>query len=180
MAQRPKDAFREAREGAQSVSEYLAGEKIEDFGCSRITLVQSRRYAGSESRLEGYLARVAFHVLLSELDRMEEILAGVVDAGANEVSTVELQTSKLKELRVQARRRAVAAAREKAEIYCKAAGMSLGAILHIEDINPDRLGGTGEGHVSRVPHLDDDSTLHAFDPESIMVGAAVAISFAFA
>ena len=33
----------------------------------------------------GYSARVTFSVLLTDLDRMEEILVGVVDAGVNEV-----------------------------------------------------------------------------------------------
>ena len=47
-------------------------------------------------------------------------------AGANELTSVTFQTTRLKEVRADARRRAVAAAREKAELYCSAAGVSAG------------------------------------------------------
>jgi hypothetical protein len=78
-------------------------------------------------------------LLLRNLDQLEDILTDVVDTGARQVNFVEFQTSKLKEIRANARRQAVKAAREKAELYCNAAGAKLGPVIYIEDVNPDNL-----------------------------------------
>jgi hypothetical protein len=176
LAEHPKDAFRQAHDGARSVRTFLAQANVSEVGSSRVTLSQTFDYNRSEKRFLGYTAKVAFHVLLRDLDRLEEILAGVVDAGANEINPAELQTSRLKELRAEARRRAVAAAREKAENYCQAAGVTLGPVIHIEDINPEVLSSHG-GHVIRETPVDYDQPAHAFDPESIVVVGAVVLAF---
>jgi uncharacterized protein YggE len=101
----------------------------------------------------------------------------VVDAGVNEIGLVEFRTTRLKEYRAEARRRAVAAAREKAEIYCRAAGVSLGAVVSLEDVNPGVLRGTGESHTSSEASSDDAGPDRALAPGSIVVGAAVSVVF---
>ena len=119
-------------------------------------------------------------LILRALDRIEEILVGVVAAGASEIAGVEFQTTRLEEARAKARRRAVEAAREKALVYCTAAGVTLGLPVHIEDVNPDVLGGGGEGHATPIkPPNDDVGTLRAFDPGWISISAAVQIMYAF-
>ncbi|WP_143626488.1 SIMPL domain-containing protein, partial [Streptomyces viridosporus] len=40
-------------------------------------------------------------------------------------------------LRLAPRRRAVAAARRKAEVYAEAAGVRIGAVLHIQDVDSE-------------------------------------------
>jgi uncharacterized protein YggE len=175
---RPRDAFGETRAGAAKVRKYLAQAGIEEVATSRISLAQKHRYNGGENHFVGYMARMAFNILLRDLDRVEEILSGAVDAGTNEVTAVEFQTSRLKEMRAQARQQAVAAAREKAQVYCEAADVRLGAVLHIEDQNPDVLRGReGHGHVISEPQIDDEGPLRTFDPGSIIIGAAVQVSF---
>ena len=177
LEQHPKDAFAATRQAVAEVSQYLADSGIEEVGASRINLSQTFRYVGGENKFIGYQAEVSYHLLLTDLDQVEAILAGVVDAGVNKINSVDFQTKRLKELRAEARRRAVAAAREKAEIYCEAAGVSLGKVIHIEDVNPEQLRGR-EGHVTREIVPDDDELLKAFDPGSIVVGGAVIVAFA--
>lgn len=176
LKQHPRDAFRDAREGAQSVRAYLAQAEVGDVGSSRITLSEAFRYTGGENRFVGYTAKVSFHVLLYDLERMEEVLSGVIDAGANGIDSVEFQTRRLKEVRKEARQRAVEAAREKAEVYCQTAGVTVGSVIHIEDVSPDQLRERG-GHVIRETQPDDEGPLRAFDPGSIVVGAAVMVAF---
>ena len=177
LEQHPKDAFAATREAAQKVRDYLAQAGIEEVGSSRISLTQSFRFIGGENKFLGYEAEVAFHLSLSDLDRIEEILVGVVDAGVNEIS-VDFRTTRLKELRIDARSRAVIAAREKAEVYCKAAGVTLGAVLHIEDVNPDQLRGHEQNQsILRLQALDA-SSMQAFDPGNIAVKGAVMMTFA--
>jgi hypothetical protein len=53
-------------------------------------------------------------------------------------------------------------------------------LTSIEDISPEVLRGSGEGHTSREAPNDDAGPERAFAPGSIVVGAAVSLVFAFA
>ena len=170
--QHPKDAFQDVRSSSQSVRKYLEQAKVDEVNTSRVSISQTFRYISGEQKFLGYTAKVAFNVLLRKLDEMEDLLSGIVDAGANEIENVEFQTTKLKELRADARRQAIGAAREKAENYCNAAGVNLGKVIHIEDVNPDNLRGR-ESHVE----MGIANQLQAFDPGNITIGAAVIVAF---
>jgi len=176
IGQHPKEAFRAVRETTHQIQEFLAKAQIKDAGSSHISLKTEFEYRNGESKFVGYQATVEFRVLLYDLARTEEILSGVIDAGITYIGSVEFQTSRLKELRLEARQRAVAAAREKAEAYCKAAGVELGEVMHIEDVNPDQLR-RGQGHVQFEVELEDDGKTQAFDPGSIVVSGAVMMAF---
>ena len=176
LHQHPKDAFQDVRKASQGVRKYLEQAKVGEVGTSRVNIAQTFRYISNENKFVGYTAKVAFHVLLRQLDSMEDVLSGIVDAGVNEIASVDFQTTRLKEIRAEARRRAVDAAREKAENYCNAAQVNLGKVIHIEDVNPDSLRGR-EGHVVHQPQPDDGGEIKVFDPGSITVGAAVVVAF---
>jgi uncharacterized protein YggE len=175
---KPRDAFRDTKEIVKAVRAYLAKVPACEVAASRITLAQNFDFTGGQRRSAGYAARVGFNVLLADLDRMEEILTGVVDAGATEVGAVEFRTSRLKEVRADARRWAVDAARAKAENYCRAAGVTLGPVTFIEDIHPDALRGSGEGSTTTEAPADDGDSGRALTPSSIAIGAAVSVTFA--
>jgi uncharacterized protein YggE len=178
QAKQPKDAFRETHQAVRGIRAYLSHVGAGDVAASRINLSRTWEHVSGRQQFTGYAARVSFNVLLTDLDRMEEVLIGVVDQGANEIGSVEFRTTRLKEHRAEARRRAVAAAREKAENYCRAAGISLGPVLSLEDVNPNVLYGSGEGHTSREESSDDAGADRALSPGSIVVGAAVSLVFA--
>ena len=161
LEQNPADAFAKVRQGSQAVQECLRHARISEFGASRVTLTQAHRYIGGENKFIGYQAKAAFHVTLTELDRIEEILTALVAAGANEVNSVSFETTRLKELRAEARKMAIAAAREKAINYCSAAGITLGPILHIEDVNPAVLQRRESQHVRSEPQIDDEGETRA-------------------
>ena len=169
----PKDAFGGARDRAQRVRAVLGAEHLDEVTSSRVTLTQTIRFVAGEQRLEGYTATVGFSAILRDLERIEAVLTGVIDAGADKVTAVELGTTSLKELRQRARQEAVAAAREKAENYAQAAGVKLGRVLHIEDVDPERLRGS-EGHFARGGASD---TPHALEPGLLSIGGAVVVGF---
>jgi uncharacterized protein YggE len=187
VGKHPRDAFQHVHEVSQNVLSFLNEVGIDDIGSSQISLSKSFR--------NKYTAFVSLHLLLRNLDQLENILTDVVDIGARQVNFVQFQTSKLKEIRANARRQAVKAAREKAELYCNAAGAKLGPVIYIKDVNPDKLldlkwgqrfnrgmklgieHGASELAAPRQTLVDDDGALHAFDPASIVVGAAVEIDF---
>lgn len=179
--QKPEAAFAEAREGAQGVTVYLHKAGFKDFGSLRVTLSQEFRYTNGENKFVGYQAKIEFNVVLREMDKVDAALSGLIAAGANTLTSVTFQTTRLKELRADARRRAVAAAREKAELYCVAAGVAVGAVLAIEDVNPETLTGRSEGHTYReAAPVDDAGEPGAIDPGAIAVGAAVNVIYRIA
>jgi uncharacterized protein YggE len=180
QAKKPREAFRETHLAVQQVRAYLQQEGITDVAGSHVTLSQSFEYSNNSRKPTGYHAQVTLNVLLSDLDRMEDVLAGVVDAGANQIASVDFRTRRLKEYRTEARRRAVVSAREKAENYCRAAAITLGPVLSLEDVHPEALRGTGEQNTSTEVALDDAAGTGAFAPGSILVGAAVLMTFAIA
>jgi uncharacterized protein len=177
LESQPEDAFSRIREDAQKVRTYLLQNGVTDIAASRVTLEASFAYTGNnQKKFEGYRARIEFSVLLHNLDQVDDILTGVIGAGVNELRSTSFQTSRLKDIRADARRRAIQAAREKAELYCEAAGVILRSVLHIEDANPEMLRGSHESYTSTEPQSDDE-TVRAIDPGSITVGAAVRVAY---
>jgi uncharacterized protein YggE len=106
------------------------------------------------------------------------MLVGIVDAGADVIERVDLRTSRLAELRAEARTRALQAARRKAEGYASAAGIDLGRVVHIEDVNPAQLAGR-RGHGADLDLSNDDTATdtESYDPGAIEVTAAVMVGF---
>ncbi|HXD10225.1 MAG TPA: SIMPL domain-containing protein [Anaerolineales bacterium] len=185
----PKDAFKMVREESRKVTDYLQSAAYKkEASSSRISLTQTwdyGGYGGATRKLIGYTARADFHILLYDLEQLENLLVGIVDSGVNEIRDVNFQTSRLKELRAEARRKAVEAATAKAENYCIAAKVKLGRIIHIEDVNPDSVDFFSQryaGHAMsqntvNMLEVDDPENVQAFNPGGISINAAVLMSF---
>lgn len=84
-------------------------------------------------RLIGY--RVARHMTarVRDLARLGAVLDGIVAAGANEVQGAQMSASDPSASEDEALRRAVAAARAKAEAIADAAGVAVGRVERIEE-----------------------------------------------
>jgi uncharacterized protein YggE len=184
LEKKTSDSFSKAKAGARAVSDFLRQAGVEAFGMSRISLSQESRFSGGEHRFLGYKATIGFTIEVATLDRLEEIVTGVIEAGANEIASIQFHASNLKELRMQARRLAVQAAREKATVYAEAAGVVLGNVIHIQDVDPQavqaryrsqfHVGGLGE--LPQHP-MDHDAGKQSLDPKAIEVAAAVLVAF---
>lgn len=182
LEERPVDAFGKAREAEGGVTAFLRKTPVKECGLSRISLAQEYRFSNNERRPIGYVARIGLTVVLTELDQIEHVVSGLVDAGVNEITSTEFHTAKLKELRARARELAVLAAREKAEIYAAAGRVSIGEILHIQDVNPNVL--RQEFHVTAARGgqaqeslADNEPEQNSLDPSAIQVGAAVIVAY---
>jgi uncharacterized protein YggE len=183
---RASDSFLKAKDSARAVADFLRVANVQDFGTSRITLSQEKRVVSGEIRLLGYKAIIGFTILVKVLDQLEDVVAGVIEAGANEIAGIEFQNSSLKQLRMQARRLAIDSAREKAQTYSEAGGRMLGNIIHIEDVHPQVLNPQLlQRHPSQArtqgqsEHelVDYDAGKQTLDPGAIEVAAAVLVAF---
>lgn len=172
-------AFSLAHDAVRKIQNYLHTIKGIDVSVSKVTLHQYTEYNNGKHEFKGYQSNVGFTVILRNLALLEDVLKGVIEAGANRIDKIDFQTTRLKELRAEARKQAISAAIEKAQIYCSAAGKTLGDIIHIEDVNPDSLHGR-EGHVQSQTPTDDEGDLRPFSSDSIAVNGAVRLAFNFA
>jgi len=90
------------------------------------------------ARLLGFQVTNQVTIRVREIDKLPAVLDRGITAGANEMSGIEFVVSEQSRLLDQARDDAVADARRKAELYAKAAGVKLGAVVAIaeEGSNP--------------------------------------------
>ncbi|MES9541384.1 MULTISPECIES: SIMPL domain-containing protein [unclassified Actinomadura] len=171
----PSEAFAAASEAVQAVRQTLRQHGISDAAVerSRLGLKSSWSYGGSERKFVGYECQASFAVESGALDDVQPLLVDLVAAGANEIDAVDFDVSGKGELRAEARRQAVGAARRKAELFAEAAGVRLGAVLHIDDVDPEQIGsGRYHGHGSGGEASPEDLA-----PGHVVVSAAVILGF---
>jgi uncharacterized protein len=84
-------------------------------------------------RLTGYRVSRQMTVKVRDLDRLGDVLDGVVGAGANEVFGAQMSAADPSAAEHAALQAAVTTARAKAEVLATAAGVKLGAVARIEE-----------------------------------------------
>jgi uncharacterized protein YggE len=111
-----------------------AGIAEKDYQTSRLSL--QPQYAPNRSGpspIVGYRASNRVTVRIREVGKLASVIDVLVGAGANDIGGINFTVSNASKLLDEARERAVADARRKAEIYAKAAGVALGAPLSISE-----------------------------------------------
>jgi uncharacterized protein YggE len=149
-----------------------------DVRASDVSLAEEYGGYNETRRLVGFRASITFHTLVRDFGIVEPLLIAVVDEGADRVYSVHNKTSRIKELRATARTRALEAARLKAEQYAAAAKVRLGAVVHVEDVNPDEI--SRRSHLPDVDLSAEEHDTEAHNPGSITIAGAVLACFAIA
>ena len=111
-----------------------AGIEEKDYQTSRLSL--QPQYAPNRpgpSPVVGYRASNRVTVRLRDVAKTAGIIDVLVGAGANELGGINFVVSQASKLLDEAREKAIADARRKAEIYAKAAGVTLGEALNISE-----------------------------------------------
>src|ERR1700731_3571733 len=113
-----------------------AGIEEKDFQTSRLSL--QPQSAPNPSRpgppaIVGYRASNRVTIRLRDVTKVANVIDTMVSAGANDIGGINFAMSNVSKLLDEAREQAVADARRKAEIYAKAAGVTLGAPLGISE-----------------------------------------------
>jgi hypothetical protein len=114
-----------------------AGIDEKDVQTSRISL-QPQYSASTSSRpgpstIVGYRASNRVAIRLKDVAKVANVIDTLVGAGANDIGNINFMVSNASKLLDEAREKAVADARRKAEIYAKAAGVMLGQPLSISE-----------------------------------------------
>jgi len=120
-----------------------AGIEEKDVQTARLSLQpQSAPNRSGPSAIAGYRASNRVTIRVRDVTKVASVIDTLVGAGANEIGGINFVVSQASKLLDEARERAVADARRKAEIYAKAAGVTLGAPLSISE----------EGNSAPVPY----------------------------
>jgi hypothetical protein len=89
--------------------------------------------SGDAPRISGFVANNGVTVRVRALDGLGAVLDAAVQDGANQLNGVEFGLQEPRPTQDEARRRAVADARARAELLAEAAGVKLGAIRSINE-----------------------------------------------
>jgi uncharacterized protein YggE len=112
-----------------------AGIAEKDFQTSRLSLQPQYANQGKPGPnvVVGYRASNRVSIQLHDVSKVAGVIDTLVGAGANEIGGINFTVSEASKLLDDARTRAIADARRKAEIYAKAAGVTLGAPVSISE-----------------------------------------------
>lgn len=147
----------------------------DDLQTDRLT-VSPRRASEKDPRgkgtVIGYEVTKSFLVTFKQLDRIDEFLSKVIDAGVNRIVRIDIGNSDMTKYEQQVRLLAVDNARQKAEAYAKRLGMKVGRAYVIREENADTPGymtgsGTGSGDGAGMGDSEpgDLSTPNAYSSE---------------
>jgi uncharacterized protein len=111
-----------------------AGIEEKDYQTSRLSL--QPQYAPNRtgsSPITGYRASNRVTIRLRDVTKVANVIDVLVSAGANDIGGINFTVSQPSKHLDEAREKAVADARRKAEIFAKAAGVTLGEPLSISE-----------------------------------------------
>lgn len=140
-----------------------AGIEEKDVQTARLTLQpQSVSNKTGPSAISSYRASNRVTVRLRDITKVASAIDTMVGAGANDIGGIDFMVSQASKHLDEAREQAVADARRKAEIYAKAAGVTLGAPLSISEEGsaaPMTYRRLSAGKASSAPVAQGEETL---------------------
>ena len=86
-----------------------------------------------QRRIAGYQATNQVTVTVRDLKRIGRVIDDVVTAGSNQVRGIQFRVSEPESLLDEARKKAFADAKRRAELYADAADIDLGKVIHIQE-----------------------------------------------
>ncbi|WP_169976867.1 SIMPL domain-containing protein [Tautonia rosea] len=147
-AQTARDALSANNQAVSTLTEQLKGRGVaaKDIQTTNINL--NPRYAQPEPpqpgrprppqeaftpRIIGYTVTNSVRVTVRDLDKLGELLDAVVTAGANQMNGISFRIEESRALLDEARKRAVADAKRKAEQLCGELGVVLGVPVSVNE-----------------------------------------------
>jgi uncharacterized protein YggE len=113
-----------------------AGLDDKDTQTSRLSLqpkYTADRASGAPATVNGYRASNRVTIKVRDVSKVASVIDTLVGAGANEIGGINFVVSQASKALDEAREKAIADARRKADIYAKAAGVTLGDPISISE-----------------------------------------------
>ncbi len=127
------------------------GIDAKDITTSQFSFYPTQDYNNGSPRITGYQGNqsvtVKVHGVDKDQSKLEKILDGSVNNGANQINGVSLSVEKPEDLQQDARKAAIADAKQKAQELAREAGLSLGKVVSISE--------SGGGYPGPLPYAMD-------------------------
>lgn len=88
-----------------------------------------------QTKTYNFVANQSISIYLKDLDKYESLMNGIIGRGINRIDGISFSTSKIKELKSEARIKAIKNAKMKAEEYTKVLNQSIGKAVSISEFN---------------------------------------------
>ncbi|HSD14275.1 MAG TPA: SIMPL domain-containing protein [Flavobacterium sp.] len=115
-----------------AIIKYIKKMKLapSDYQTQRVSLYKNYDY---QKKKNSYTASQNIVITLKDLSKYDELMMGLVDAGANVIQGVDFKSSKVAEYESQARIKAVQNAKAKATDYASALNQKVGKAIMVSD-----------------------------------------------
>jgi len=110
-----------------------AGVKSEDIQTSNYSIYPQYDYQSGVSPITGYQASSNLTIKVRDIDRTNEVIDGATAAGANQVGGISFDVDDKAKAQNEAREKAVADAKQKAEDAARIAGFRLGRVVNYQE-----------------------------------------------
>ncbi|MFD2828397.1 SIMPL domain-containing protein [Leeuwenhoekiella polynyae] len=121
-----------------------------------------------------YIASQTISVKLKDLSKYDNIMSGLVSSGINTINGVDFSSSKMEAYEAEARKKAVANAKEKAKEYAGVLGQNIGKALLIAEQ------GTSSPQpqpMYKMAMAEMDSTQRTLAPGELTITSKIQVSF---
>jgi uncharacterized protein len=133
-----KAAQDENSKKSKSLTDYLKSQGIDekDIKTTGYNIYPQYYYPSTDRpRISGYQVNQSVQVKIRDLSKMSSIMDGVVQAGVNQVNNLSMNIDDPNALMAQAREKAIANAKEKAQKLKSNLGIKLGRIISFSESN---------------------------------------------
>lgn len=159
-----------------AVIKFLKGQKLDpkDYQTQRVSLQKTYDY---DKKKYNFIASQTIMIHLKDITKYDALMLGLTDAGVNTINGVTFKTSKEEQYETEARTKAIADARKKAEDYTKALGQPLGKALMVTDNSQTYYPVMHTAMYSKNA-MADSAERETLAPGEITITANVQISYA--
>ncbi|MGM0933409.1 MAG: SIMPL domain-containing protein [Bacteroidota bacterium] len=117
---------------ADAILKYLKSQDIPEKNIQTDYVNLNKRYNYNDKSYT-YVARQAISITLEDLDKYEEIISGLLENGLNGISGIQFKSSEVEKHKTEARKRAVLAAKRKAEEFAGPLNQEVGKAITISE-----------------------------------------------
>jgi len=114
------------------------GVKEEDLKTTNYSVSPNYQYFEGKSEIIGYQISQTLEVRIRDLEKVGDILTQAATAGANQVGSLYFTFDDSEKLNTEARRKAIANAKVKAQTLAGALGVSLGEVVSFSENSSDQ------------------------------------------
>lgn len=150
-----------------------SGVNAKDYKTEQVSLYQRQDYQTKEKYFQ---ASQSIQIQITDLTKYESLMAGLIEAGANKINSVQFRSSEVEKYESEARKKAVENARKKAKDYAETLGQNVGKALMVYENNTQTIF-PRVGQMKAMAYAESDTATQTLAEGEIEITAHVNISF---